>query len=95
MIELLPETGSGTITEEDFDRYFAEADAIFNRERVEHLVFDWEHLDGRRAPAPSARGSACITARWSGVSPSLRMRSGPTRLCGSVRNGGRSGSCKP
>ena len=60
MIELLPETGgdliavkmSGTITEEDFDRYFAEANAIFNRERVEHLVFDWEHLKGW---APGAR----------------------------------------
>ena len=54
MIELLPETGgiliavkmSGTITEEDFDRYFAEADTIFDRERVDHLVFDWEHLKG-------------------------------------------------
>ena len=54
MIELLPETGgnliavkmSGTITEDDFDRYFAEANAIFDRERVEHLVFDWEHLKG-------------------------------------------------
>ena len=43
---------SGTITEEDFDRYFAEANAIFNRERVEHLVFDWEHLKGW---APGAR----------------------------------------
>jgi hypothetical protein len=60
MIELLPETKgnliaikmSGTITEEDFDRYFAEANAIFNRERVEHLVFDWEHLKGW---APGAR----------------------------------------
>jgi hypothetical protein len=60
MIELLPETKgnliaikmSGTITEEDIDRYFAEADAIFDRERVEHLVLDWEHLRGW---APGAR----------------------------------------
>jgi hypothetical protein len=60
MIELLSETRgnlivvkmSDTITEEDFDKYFAEADAIFNRERVEHLLFDWEHLKGW---APGAR----------------------------------------
>jgi hypothetical protein len=60
MIELLPETGGGliavkmsdTITEEDFGKYFADADAIFDRERVEHLIFDWEHLKGW---APGAR----------------------------------------
>ncbi len=60
MIELLPETGKNliavkmwdTITEEDFGRYFVEADAIFDRERVEHLVFDWEQLKGW---APGAR----------------------------------------
>ena len=60
MIELLPETRgnliavemSDTITEEDFGKYFAEADAIFDRERVEHLLFDWEHLKGW---APGAR----------------------------------------
>src|SRR5512144_895898 len=54
MIELVPETGGGliavkmsdTITEEDFGKYFFEADAIFSRERVEHLIFDWEHLKG-------------------------------------------------
>jgi hypothetical protein len=47
MIELLPETRgnviavkmSETITEEDFGKYFAEADVIFDRERVEHLVY--------------------------------------------------------
>ena len=60
MIELLPETRgnviavkmSETITEEDFGKYFAEADVIFDRERVEHLVFDWEQLKGW---APHAR----------------------------------------
>src|SRR5512132_3202103 len=60
MIQLLPETRgnliavkmSDTITEEDFGRYFVEADAIFDRERVEHLVFDWEQLKGW---APGAR----------------------------------------
>ena len=60
MIEFLPETGgnliavkmSNTITEEDFDRYFSEADAMINQERIERILFDWEHLMGW---APGAR----------------------------------------
>lgn len=48
MIEFLPETKgnlvaikmSGTITEEDHERFLPEADPIFDRERIEHLVLD-------------------------------------------------------
>jgi stage II sporulation SpoAA-like protein len=54
MIELLPETRgnvialkmSGTVTEDDQDRYFEKAEIILEKERVEHLLLDWEHLDG-------------------------------------------------
>jgi SpoIIAA-like len=62
MIEFLSETKgnlmaikmSGTIREEDYERFLSEADAIFDRERIEHLVLDWEHLKGW---APGARSA--------------------------------------
>jgi hypothetical protein len=62
MIELLPETKgrlialkmSGTVTEEDQDRTFERAVAIFDAERVEHLLLDWEDLDGWAQGARSA-----------------------------------------
>jgi hypothetical protein len=54
MIELLPETKgnlialkmSGTVTEDDEDRCFEEAEIILEKERLEHLLLDWEGLDG-------------------------------------------------
>ncbi|MBK8175862.1 MAG: STAS/SEC14 domain-containing protein [Rhodospirillales bacterium] len=54
MIELLPETSgnliavrmAGTITEEEQDEYFGKVEAIFARERVEHMLMDWTDLDG-------------------------------------------------
>jgi hypothetical protein len=60
MIEFLPETSgnllaiklSGTITEQDYDKLLSQADDIFDRERIEHLVLDWEQLKGW---APGAR----------------------------------------
>ena len=75
---------SGTITEDDFDRCLSEADPV-DGEHIEHLVLDWEYLqgDGRQARAPSAPGSGCTTVPWWGASPSSPMRSGPTRLCAS------------
>lgn len=62
MIEFLPETKgnlvaikmSGTITEEDYERCLSEADSIFDRDRIEHLILDWEHLKGW---APGARSA--------------------------------------
>jgi hypothetical protein len=59
MMELLPETSgnlmaikmSGTITEDDYDRCLSEADVVAG-EHIEHLVLDWEHLQGW---APGAR----------------------------------------
>lgn len=59
MMEFLPETGgnlmairmSGTITEDDYDRCLAQADSAAP-EHVEHLLLDWEHLQGW---APGAR----------------------------------------
>jgi hypothetical protein len=43
---------------------FEKVEIILERERLEHLLFDWEHLDGwAMALAPSAPGSLCITAR--------------------------------
>src|SRR5512132_386371 len=60
MIEFLPETRgnllaiklSGTTTEQDYDKLLSQADDIFDRERIEHLVLDWEQLKGW---APGAR----------------------------------------
>jgi hypothetical protein len=54
MIEMLPESGgnliavkmSGTVTEQDQDRYFAQAEAVLEEERIEHLLLDWVDLDG-------------------------------------------------
>jgi hypothetical protein len=54
MIEFLPETKgnllaikmSGTILEEDYERCFEEAESMLDRERVEHILLDWEHLQG-------------------------------------------------
>jgi hypothetical protein len=54
MIELLPETKgnlialkmSGTVTEDDEDRCVEKAEIILEKERLEHLLLDWEHLDG-------------------------------------------------
>jgi hypothetical protein len=59
MMEFLSETSgnlmaikmSGTITEDDYDRCLSEADVVA-RERIEHLVLDWEYLKGW---APGAR----------------------------------------
>jgi hypothetical protein len=68
MIELLPETKgnviavrmSGTVTEADMDAYFGEAEEIFLRERVEHLLLDWSALEGW---APGARS----VGTWFGI----------------------------
>lgn len=62
MIKFLPETKgnllaikmSGTILEEDYERCLAEAESMLDRERVEHLLLDWEHLQGW---APGARSA--------------------------------------
>lgn len=68
MIELLPETKgsliavkmSGTISEADFDKYFPIAEAILEQEKVEHMLFDWEDLDGWEKGARS-------TGTWFGM----------------------------
>src|SRR5512132_944756 len=60
MIDLLPESKgnlialkmSGTVTENDEDRYFEKAEIMLEKERVEYLLFDCEHLEGW---APGAR----------------------------------------
>ena len=62
MIELLPESQgnlivikmSGTVTEADQDACLEEAEAIFDKETVEIVLFDWEHLDGWEKGARSS-----------------------------------------
>jgi hypothetical protein len=62
MIEFLPETKgnllaikmSSTMIEEDYEKCLAEAESRFDRERVEHLLLDWENLQGW---APGARSA--------------------------------------
>jgi SpoIIAA-like len=62
MITLLPETRgnlvaikmSGTVTEDDQDRYFEQAEQILDQEKVEHLLMDWADLEGWAKGARSA-----------------------------------------
>ena len=68
MIELLSETKdnllairmSGTVTEEDQDRWFEQVEAKLGTERVEHLLLDWSQLDGWAKGARS-------TGTWFGM----------------------------
>jgi hypothetical protein len=68
MIDLLPETMgnliairmSGTVTEEDQDRSFAEMDVKLAAEKIEHLLLDWSQLDGWATGARS-------TGTWFGM----------------------------
>ena len=68
MIELLPETKgnliaigmSGTVTEQDQDRWFEKVDVKLGAARVEHLLLDWSQLDGWAKGARS-------TGTWFGM----------------------------
>lgn len=54
MIELLPQSGpgliairmSGMISIADQEKSFPQADTLFDQERPECVLLDWEHLDG-------------------------------------------------
>lgn len=62
MIELLPESQgnliaikmSGIVTEADQDASFEDAEAIFDQEKIEIVLLDWEHLEGWDKGARSA-----------------------------------------
>lgn len=68
MIDLLPETVgnliavrmSGTVTEEDQDRSFAEMEGKLRAEKIEHLLLDWSQLEGWAKGARS-------TGTWFGM----------------------------
>lgn len=68
MIDFLPETGgnvialrmSGTVTEEDQDRSFADMEGKLAAEKIEHLLLDWSQLEGWEKGARS-------TGTWFGM----------------------------